>query len=108
MAKHSEWIDIAASEFGIKRSDAVSLLVISRELFNLEMIKTNHRQLTAEEFEYEADLIDSVEDICRRYQLFYSSDGSRVGYEYPDPRSGSGLRFILPSGKSNSLGGYNL
>ena len=102
MAKHSEWIDIAASEFGMTQTDAIRLRRISKQLHAYDMLSMNERELTVEEKDIELDLMLEVQNICRKYDI----DPDK--YEYPDPRSGSGLRFILPSGKSNSLGGYNL
>ena len=107
MAKHSEWYQVAFDEFGITQADAINLRRISKQLHSYDMLSMNDRELTVDESEIEHDLICEVEAICRRYNI-PQSDGDSVGYEFPDPRSGSGLRFVLPSGYKNSLGGYNL
>jgi hypothetical protein len=101
------WVKVAADEFNMNLTDAGALSIIARKLHKLDMISTNDRVLTEDETVTEQALMLKVKDICDRYNIA-PSDGNSVGYEYPDPRSGSGLRFILPSGKTNSLGGYNL
>lgn len=101
------WVKVAADEFNMPNTDASRLSQIARKLHKLDMIATNDRVLTDDEKATEQALMNEVETICDRYNIA-PSDGNSVGYEYPDPRSGSGLRFILPSGHKNSLGGYNL
>jgi hypothetical protein len=107
MAVRKEWIETAKNEFSMPANDATYLHKISRQLHAYDMLGMNERELTDNERQIEADLISEVVSICTRYNI-PQSDGNSVGYEFPDPRSGSGLRFILPSGKSNSWGGYNL
>jgi len=101
------WCKIAATEFDMNVTDSDRLHIISRLLHKLDMIGMNDRELTSDEKGQEQALMLEVKSICDRYNIS-ASDGNSVGYEFPDPRSGSGLRFILPSGKNNSLGGYNL
>lgn len=107
MTTRKDWIETAKTEFGMSASDATYLHKVSRQLHAYNMMACNERELTATESQIEWDLTREVKAICHRYNI-PQSDGNSVGYEYPDPRSGSGLRFILPSGKSNSWGGYNL
>jgi hypothetical protein len=105
--KQQDWIDTANTEFNMSSVDAVRLRRISRQLLAYEMLAMNERELTTAESTIEAELMVEVKQICDRYNIA-PSDGNSVGYEYPDPRSNSGLRFILPSGKNNCWGGYNL
>ena len=111
MAKFIEdrkaWCKIAATEFDMNVTDSGRLHIISRLLHKLDMISMNERELTEDEKTQEQALMTEVKTICDRYNI-KPSDGNSLGYEFPDPRSGSGLRLILPSGKSNSWGGYNL
>jgi hypothetical protein len=107
MAKLQDWLDTAKTEFNMSAKDAQRLRRISRQLLAYNMMACNERELTATESQIEWGLTREVKAICHRYNI-PQSDGNSVGYEYPDPRSGSGLRFILPSGRSNSWGGYNL
>jgi hypothetical protein len=101
------WVKLAADEFSMPNTDASRLSQISRLLHKLDMVGMNDRELTSDEKAQEQTLMIEVKEICDRYNI-PASDGNSIGYEFPDPRSGSGLRFILPSGKNNSLGGYNL
>jgi len=107
MNKLQDWLDVAASEFGMTAKDATRLRRISKQLLAYELLACNERNLTDTESQIERDLVSEVKTICGRYGI-KQSDGNSIGYEFPDPRSNSGLRFILPSGKSNSWGGYNL
>ena len=107
MAKLQDWIDTAKTEFDMTAKDATRLRRISKQLLAYELLACNERELTDTESQIERELVSEVKTICDRYNIA-PSDGNSVGYEFPDPRSNSGLRFILPSGKSNSWGGYNL
>jgi hypothetical protein len=107
MAKLKDWIDTAKSEFDMTAKDATRLRRISKQLLSYDLLACNERNLTDTESQIEHELTCEVKTICDRYGI-KQSDGNSVGYEFPDPRSNSGLRFILPSGKSNSWGGYNL
>ena len=102
-----DWIDVATNEFNMSANDAKRLRRISKQLLAYELLACNERELTDTESQIERELVSEVKEICDRYGI-KASDGDSIGYEFPDPRSNSGLRFILPSGKSNSWGGYNL
>ena len=105
MAK--SWKQIAKAEFKMLDEDADRLKVVSSKLLAWEYLACNTRSLTEDEKNQEQSLVEEVKEICNRYGI-KESDGNSIGYEFPDPRSGSGLRFVLPSGYKNSLGGYNL
>ena len=107
MAKLQDWIDTAKAEFDMAANDARRLRRISKQLLSYEMLACSERELTDTESQIERELVSEVTIICDRYNIA-PSDGNSVGYEFPDPRSNSGLRFVLPSGKSNCWGGYNL